>query len=81
MNSNQELTIRVGDVFHLIGKIDCKHCAFYFEHFRDEHYPKPCACGGLIHWDYGDECPQCDVLYNITICDQCGSTEEHCGCS
>lgn len=40
---------------------------------RSGAYPKPCACGGLIHADFGDENEDGYWLY--TKCDKCGERE------
>lgn len=35
-------------------------------------YPKPCACGGLVHAEYEDE--DYDNVYLNYKCDRCNST-------
>jgi hypothetical protein len=59
----------VGDVVnHHVGDAQCPECS--------EEYPEPCRCGGLMHAsDTADEDPDGNVVI-VTLCDQCGRTED-----
>ncbi len=51
---------------HQDGDKNCTEC------WRD--YPKPCACGGLIHANFGDYTG--DDYYLDKACDRCGGDDE-----
>jgi hypothetical protein len=59
----------VGDVVnHRAGDPGCPECA--------DEYPETCRCGGLMHAsDSAEEGPDGNVLI-VTLCDQCGRSED-----
>ena len=59
----------VGEVGgHGVGDQRCPACS--------EEYPEPCRCGGLMHaTDSTAEDPDGNVLL-VTMCDQCGRSED-----
>jgi hypothetical protein len=59
----------VGDVVnHRAGDPRCPECA--------DDYPETCRCGGLMHAsDSAEEGPDGNVLI-VTLCDQCGRSED-----
>ena len=59
----------VGEVVnHHVGDVHCPECS--------EDYPEACRCGGLMHAsDTDDEDPDGNVVI-VTLCDQCGRTED-----
>ena len=51
-----------------MGYAQCLECS--------EDYPEACGCAGLMHAsDTADEDPDGNVLI-VTLCDQCGCTED-----
>ena len=59
----------VGEVVnHRVGDTHCPECS--------EDYPETCRCGGLMHAsDTAEADPDGNVLV-VTLCDQCGRTED-----
>jgi hypothetical protein len=59
----------VGEVVnHRVGDAHCPECS--------EDYPETCRCGGLMHAsDTADEDAAGTILI-VTLCDQCGRTED-----
>lgn len=59
----------VGEVVsHRVGDAQCPECS--------EDYPEPCPCGGLMHAsDIGEADPDGNLLL-VTLCDQCGRSED-----
>ena len=59
----------LGDtVNHRAGDHACPVCA--------EDYPEPCRCGGLMHASDTAEADPDGNLLRVTLCDQCGRSEE-----
>jgi hypothetical protein len=59
----------VGEVVnHHVGDAQCPECS--------EDYPEACPCGGLMHAsETAEEDPDGNVLI-VTLCDECGRTED-----
>jgi len=59
----------VGNVVnHRVGDVQCAECS--------EEYPEACRCGGLMHAsDTAEEDSDGNVVI-VTLCDQCGRTED-----
>jgi len=59
----------VGEVVsHRRGDHECPECS--------EDYPEPCRCGGLIHASDSAEADPDGNLLLVTLCDQCGRSED-----
>ena len=53
---------------HRVGDQQCPECA--------DEYPETCRCGGLVHAaEAAEEDPDGNALL-VTICDQCGRSED-----
>ena len=57
-----------GEENHGIGDERCDEC-------WPRYYPRQCACGGLIHAEFGDEDYEGDY-WVYRKCDQCGDDYE-----
>ena len=59
----------VGEVVnHHRGDQQCPECS--------EDYPEPCRCGGLMHASDTAEADPDGNLLRVTLCDQCGRSED-----
>jgi hypothetical protein len=61
--------LTVGEIVnHRAGDAQCPECS--------EEYPEPCRCGGLMHASDGaEEDPDGNPVI-VTLCDQCGRSED-----